>query len=488
MAGPTPKMLADLLPIRRILVDGTVQTKAKQLDFSSDAFDISQVGDVLSVGAGAGVAAETFTRVLTVDKNAIQTMTADALGEVSFALATVGHKPGATKVLYMPANTIDDATKFSFPSYLDKSGSADPVDPASDYVAIVSCVGQSDGQVLRGSFFDLGLRTTAAPTIVSAEIAGGLDKLVIVFSEAMLLADLTGISLTGTSSVPASLYSVSADKQTWTIDLDANIGSASSVSLVIASTRTWRALNGPLVAAGTTSVTTAYDFAATPGATLWMDPPLAADVTTDGGAVTALTTTVGAGQDFTGTGTYRATGMNGKPGIEANGTSDVFNTAGLISALLSASEYYILMAVKVTAPITTDSGTPYLNEAVLSDVAAYGPNITFRLTGTKVQGYQYDGASNKLDEGTISTGVVKVISLRLKSGQMYIGVDGTEGAGVACGNVQATALASTLRLLRGAGGGGSYYKGLLGRTLICNSDPGATIRDAAEAAMVAFYA
>lgn len=216
------------------------------------------VVDVRAIGMGPGVA-ESFTPVLVLDKNARQTVVADDLddeGAIQLAFAASGHIPGAQKTILIPAGRLASSGMLRYAADLDPTGIWDPIDVAKDYAIFATALsGTQAGAMGR----NLGTRTTAAPTVVSATVDGSdPDKLVVVFSAPALFPGgaVTGLSLTGTAITIASVVSGNGT-DTVTFDLSADFTGSETASFVVGSGRTAHSLNynTALVATSTMSIT-----------------------------------------------------------------------------------------------------------------------------------------------------------------------------------------------------------------------------------------
>lgn len=222
-------------------------------------------------------ATETFSAILTLDRDAVQTFSGS--GALVLALATSGHFDGITKTIIVPAGT---ASSIILADDLNADG--DSFDPAGDFAIVVARAAGRCFTALRA----LGTLDTTAPTIVSATVDLGVDAnaLVVVFNEPVYAPSITGLSLSFSSGTPRTLGAVSTGQGTTslTFDLSGDIGGSDVFSLVVGSTRTLQSLNGPLLGTGTTPVDVNNDdLSAIAGIRLWLRADIG--VTTTGGSV-----------------------------------------------------------------------------------------------------------------------------------------------------------------------------------------------------------
>lgn len=490
--------LDDLLPIRRIKVDGEVKPFVRDLDFDSAALDVT-VDESTGVAtiSRTEVASEAAARFITFDRNKV--MTAEAyLGKVFAGPASSGHVVGATVALNIEANEVSSAADLVLASDFDPNGDlALAFDPTKFQSILWTCVEATGRGRFRGSLSEAP-QTTVAPVVATATVDGSdPDKLVVAFEDGsgnpvpVLLTDLTSISLlfdVGTPRTITSIFAANADATAWTLDLSGDVADGDECRLIVGSSRTWRSMNGTLVTPSTTAVTLTgyvYDYDTIPGLTFHFDPALDQDSGGNGNPIGSWASQVGA-MTWTASTTARPTYVADKGGIPAayfNGTANVLTTTSTIADMFNATTGYFAALVWIEAiDGAANNATAYLNVGILSDATGYMG--LFIKTVPEVRGYIFDGSVESGNaNAAITTGAWHLVTLRWEGGNMYVGVDGVESSAEAL-DAGITTLTDVLRLGRGPGGG-LFFQGWIGRHLGCDTVPDAPTRAAVEASMMA---
>lgn len=422
---------------------------------------------------------ETHTPLLTFDRDAIQVAVAQ-YSRVHIGLqAGATHVPGVTKAVYVDAGTVASSADIVVAADFN-TDDWPALDVAQDIV--VFCTALPSDQFYSVAQ-NLGLRDTSAPTITSASVNVGSDPnaLSIVFSEAVYLPDLTGISLSfsaGTSRTITAIESCSADSTTWGLTLSGDFDGSETCDLVIGASRTWQDMNDNLIAAGSTSVsvTGAWTTADLTNLKLWIDPGQGHSTTT-GNPVSTVTNMGSAGGTFTGSGStrpnYDANGFGSSlPWFDYDGTDDRLDSTKTLGDIVTdGGEWYFGAVVAVDA-VTTDAASDS-NNTLLSETAGYF-SVMFRSSnGANV--YTFDGGTKLVAKSIGTPPVAKIlIEARATGGTTYIRVNkGTESS-VAAGDVGN--LLGALKL--GANRTNTIFGNLKhGELWMTAGDPGATERN-----------
>lgn len=441
------------------------------------------------------VESATFSGAITVAGR--KRMTASAtLGKVVIALATSGHQEGGEVTIKIPGGTLAASSDLIVASDLDPSATWEALTPANDYLITIL---YTQGQFIAHGR-DVGLRDSAAPTISSAVVdSGNPNALVLTFSEAVYLPDLTGLSLSfsvGTSRTITAIESVGSAGTVWTLTLSGNLDGTETCSLVIASNRTLQDLNGNLIAAGSTAVTLtgyAYDWSAVANVSLWLRGDSGIGVA-DGAAMSSGWTgrnppAAYVFSEATNRPTYRATaGVNGEPAADFDGTNDLLTSAAMtVTNMLGAasSAFFVAAAVKIDA-VSSVAGDSYNNDAIFSDPTGYvGMHLTNQGGSYRVIAYVFDGATKYATASfgaSLPAGGLAVVHMRLSGGNLYAGINGVEGSGVACGSV--SALADSLLVQLGKASTAEFFDGQIAEFVAVKSG---TLQSAGLTAMVSKY-
>lgn len=161
-------------------------------------------------------------------------------------------------------------------------------------------------------------------------------------------------------------------------------------------------------------------------------------------------------------------GPNSVAMADFDGTSDNLSTVQATSNFVTASEGVMLWAGIIDA-FTLNNGTTYLNDLLLGDTGQFMGLYARNTGGGTVYAYNWDTADRKDTVASVGTGTAVVLSWRHKSGNVFAGLNGTEGAGAASGNTGA--LTGTLRL--GGDSSARFADVKFSEAVALNADPGA---------------
>lgn len=221
----------------------------ENLDADLDIGGLTLAGP--SGGALTGGKTTTFTSLLRFDDHKRMVFSGNGSEACILAIDSAGgHVEGAAIAIFIPAG---EAGSIVAAPDLNTAG-WDTFVAASDFLIVAQW---TNGTCI-SSGHNLGTREASAPTLVSATVDGGTpDDLVLVFSEAVYLPNLTGLSLTFNTGTPRTLSAVTAGNGTTTvtIDLSGDVADGDDIDLVIGSGRTLQDLNGNLIGTGTTGIT-----------------------------------------------------------------------------------------------------------------------------------------------------------------------------------------------------------------------------------------
>lgn len=195
----------------------------------------------------------------------VQVSDLTAEGRLVLALAATGHADNSLLTIFIPGGT---ATALVIAPDLNSDG-WEAFDPASDYLITIHTPTSTQ---FSSSGRNLGTRDVALPTLTSAVIMGSdPDRLILTFSEAVYLPDLTGLSLLFNSGTPKTLTSIVSGNgtSTVTLDLSGDVILTDDIDFVIGSTRTLQDLNGNKIAAGSHSITLFIDYTVVSGVARW---------------------------------------------------------------------------------------------------------------------------------------------------------------------------------------------------------------------------
>jgi hypothetical protein len=165
--------------------------------------------------------------------------------DLPIALSPDGHVNGGAAVLFIPADSVSSDAGLHLAPDLHVDG--DAFDCTLDYEITVECVG---GQFV-ASARSLPALDTTAPTLVSATVTySDPNALVLVFSEAVYLADVAGLSLAfsvGTARTVTAIESGNGT-DTVTVTLSGNVAASDVFTMDVAASSI-QDLNGNWLAA-----------------------------------------------------------------------------------------------------------------------------------------------------------------------------------------------------------------------------------------------
>jgi hypothetical protein len=387
--------------------------------------------------------------------------------------STTGFDTGATVETYIPPDT---ATDLVVADNLDPNGDREPFDATKGYYAIATAVAEN---AVRFSGFVIPALDTTVPTIVSAEVmTDQLDQIVLNLSQAGQFpvyggsVSLAGISLGGTMATARTISSVLSGQGTTaiTLQLSGALSLTDTPTVVIASTCTLAALNGPKVAAGSTSITfvsPVYDWTLETSDTLFMRANTPSFGVADGAAITTWTginpPAAWAATEATNKPTYDAAAANGFPAAVFDGTNDMLTFSAMTTADLfgsASSSCYVDATVQIDAVDSTSGDTAGGNDQIIG-TAFWAMQLTHEGGTYRVVVFIYDSGGFKVASksmgASLPAGAV-VLSMRVSGGFLYAGVNGVEGTGVAISGGINAAADSGLPVI-GNSGTGQYFDG-----------------------------
>lgn len=437
--------------------------------------------------------AESYEANLTVDRNAVITITGDDLddeGALVLAYPQTGHVPGAEKLVVIPAGRLASSGMLRYASDLDPDGEWDAITVADPYV-IASVAVTSSHVIARG--IDLGARTTTTPAVDSATVDNDVaaDELIVVHTVPVFYPNTTGLSLTGTSATITGIVSGNGTT-TVVFQLSEAFNGDETANFVVGASRTGYSLNHvtALVATITEAIALdgfVYDYAAVPNGTAYWDPALDVTTATEGQPVSSWVDQINA-HDWTAATTARPTyraSKGGMPALEYDAVANVMSGTFTIADLFNATTGYIAMVVWIdTIDASANNATVYLNQGLIADEVGYVG--IFVKVDPEVRAYIFDGSVESGNaNAVIATGGWTLVTMRWTGGNMYIGVDGVESAAEPL-DAGITTLTDVMRLGRGPGAG-LFLDGWIGKVICCDDDPGAPDRAALEASLMTEY-
>ena len=476
MAGPTPKMLADLLPIRRILKDGAPLPFAKDLDFSSEALDAvySAKAEKITINAAAGATPKAFSSTVDLTlRSYFQIFDQEGQDCVLGLSATEGFKPGVSVETYIAPNT---ATALRVADNLDPDGDREPFDATKGYYAIVTA---TSGSALRFSGFVIPELDTTAPTITSVEVSTDqLDRVILNLSQPGQfpisggVVSLAGLALGGTMATARTISSVLSGQGTTaiTLQLSGALNLADTPTVVVGSTCTLAALNGPKVASGSTSVTfvsPVYDWTLETSDTLFMRANTPSFGVADGAAITTWTginpPAAWAATEATNKPSFDAAAPNGYPSVVFDGTNDLLTFSAMTTADLfgsASSAFYLDATVQIDAIDSTSGDAAGGNDQIIG-TAFWAMQLTHEGGTYRVVVFIYDSVGFKVASKSMGASLPAgpvVLSMRVSGGFLYAGVNGVEGTGTAISGGLNGAADSGLPVI-GKSGSAQYFDG-----------------------------
>jgi len=446
--------LADLLPIRRILVDGERQAGVRDINFDSEVLSltVSTDGATLNVSNGT-VPTLSFSPLVSLTSSARMVYDGENAGVCAVDVdLSEDFRPGAAVEIFVPA---DSATGVLLSEIIDPDGSlADLFDSSDDFFIFITAT--SDATFVASAQSRPTLSLPAAPALTSAVVnSSDLDKLVCTWPVPVFFPDLAGLSLGGTMDVARTITSVVSGNGTpeVTLDLSGDLALTDTPTLVIGSGRTARVFGGgTLVTAETEPVTIVvddYDYlglVTLPCLYLYADvgdvegtshpTPIA-----DNGAVVTWIDRHG---------NYEFTEATNRPTYDANGSAGVYpsvNSDGTNDRLKSADTFSTIFGAAPTAFELSWVGR-ILGVGTLF-CAEFGDSFDRFALAVDFSGGNYRVRAFVLDSDSqcIATYVIGatlptvdcVIQMRLEAGNLYAVYNGTDSAGAACDGVNAAA-------------------------------------------------
>lgn len=333
----------------------------------------------LSPVSVVGSLVETFTPLLVVDRDAIQTVP-NGSGAVALAISSAGgHKDGATKIVVFP---IGSATSVVFGSDLRQHG--DAFVSSEIYLAFITYVGGVFDTVTRS----IPARDVAAPTVSSAIVEfANQDALVVTFSEPVFVANLTGLSLSFSAGTPRTITAVEAGNGTTTVTftLSGALAGTEVLSFVVGATRTTQDLNGNLLTVGSTSVTNDANAPRFADEILW----LRGDNVIQSGTISQWTDkTSNANHLAQATGSKQAGylasgGPNGTPCGDFDGSNDGYINTAIKVGGVDPPDYTEYTEIVVAKLDVTNADQIFGDTADASAVSESGPRLLY-VTGAGV--------------------------------------------------------------------------------------------------------
>lgn len=382
-----------------------------------------------------------------------------------------GFLPNINREYFIPAGM---ATSIIIADNIDPDSSFDSFDPAANYFIAITTITDE-------SFISIGksipILENNLPTIVSLTVdASNPDLLVAVFSTTVHLpftssnsANITGLSIGGVMSVARTIVSVASGNGTNTINfnLSGSLIDGDAPTFIIDIARELRSLNGSKIAVGTTNIILTgfeYDWSAVANVSMWRKADSIA--LSDGAAIPSWTGQNPPAAIVSAEATNRPAYRTSKapanlPAVDFDGTNDLLQTSSAtITTLIGAASTAYFYCAAVVVDSAGAEGNTYDSEAFWSDTVGW---VGFHISTTggqyRVVAYAYDGATKyAYYEIGPSLPTSMVVHCRMSGGNLYAGVNGVEGAPVACGAVSAsgdallvnTGKASTAKFLDGA--------------------------------------
>lgn len=266
----------ELLPIRRILVDGKHQKFIRDLDFSSALVQVTTTLVKNSKGVLEGVAAIALnaegvraaaepavvaspTGPLTLTDRRVTTYAGPAAAVL--ARSASGHQVGAELTILFPAAS---ATSLRLSPDLNVTGDC-TIDPDTYEVldwdsaaAHVLSLAQLTSTLTVGTLRTLAAPDVTAPTVASVTaVDANPNAITVGFSKPVYLSALTGLSLTFSVGTARTITAIESGNGTdaVTLTLSGNLDGSEAFSLVVGSGRVAADYSGNLVATSTTAAT-----------------------------------------------------------------------------------------------------------------------------------------------------------------------------------------------------------------------------------------
>ena len=469
--------LDDLLPIRRILVDGEALPFATDLDISTEALSASYSSSAgsVTINAASGATPRTFSSTVDLTlRSYFQVFDLEGQDCVLGLSATEGFKPGVSVETYIPPLT---ATDLLIADNLDPNGDREPFDATKGYYAIATAVAEN---AVRFSGFVIPELVTDVPTVVSAEVATDqLDRVTLNMSEGSQfptvggVTSLSGISLGGTMAVARTITGVHAGNGTSaiTLQLSGALSISDAPTVVRTSACTLRALNGTPPAAGSTSiafVSPVYDWTLETSDTLFMRANTPSFGVANNAAIPTWTAinppNAYTASEATNRPVYHASEANGYPAAAFDGTNDKLSFDSMTTANLfgsASSAFYLDATIQVNAVASTAGDTAGSNDSIIC-TPFWGLQLTHQGGTYRAVAHIYDTVGYKIASAVIGAslpaGGEMVVGMRVSGGSLYAHVNGAEGAGTAIvGNLNSAADAGKPDI--GKSNSGQYFNG-----------------------------
>jgi hypothetical protein len=358
--------------------------------------------------------------------------------------------PGSQFEMLIPAGTASDleyGQDDPAGPNLDPEENWDPFDAGADYWIAVTAISTtklvSVGKSLAAPDF-------TTPTIISATVdATDLDRLTVTYSRPCQCPNgsIVGLSLGGTMAVPRTITSIVSGNGTavhvYALSGDLSLAGPDAATFVIGASRELRSMNGPKPAAGSTAITFAnvdYNWAGVTGATF--DLIASAGIGVADGAVVPSWTDQIAGEaatEATNRPIYRATGVNGFPSVDFDGTNDKFLTSGadVVADWMGTPGDFEIIAV-VQADTVVDTVADFDCHGIWNGVGTTigmglyrAGGVTYTLLAWVYDGVAYRYATAPIGASLPAHGVV--CEMRLTGGNLIASVDGVDGTPTASG-------------------------------------------------------
>lgn len=204
-----------------------------------------------------------------------------------------------------------------------------------------------------------------------------------------------------------------------------------------------------------------------------------------GGVVDKLWDQSNNGRHFSSTLTTRpglsTAGPQSRACLDFDGSNDLMDTTGTSAPadLIAVNLGFIVMSVLIDTVNSTGANI-FQNTAL---IAASNQNMGLFLKSNTglIYAYNNDGAADT-ESAAYTTGSVKTYSWRHESSKVFLGIDGTEGAGTTSNNT--SSLSASVMRLGYNGGGVNTFDGKFFEMAIWNSPPSAPDKAAIVTAML----
>lgn len=166
-------------------------------------------------------------------------------------------------------------------------------------------------------------------------------------------------------------------------------------------------------------------------------------------------------------------GPNSRACADFDAATDFLETAGNNLGVFIDNNAAFIIVSGVFDTLTNNDASSFRNHGMIGDASGF--QGIYGKSGGSVIAFNFDGSTDD-DTASISAGIGYVFTLRHEGGTLFMGVNGTEGAGVASGNT--STLTGIFRLGRAFNTSATFLDGKVLEAAVFDTVPNGTLRSA----------